>query len=296
MNNPLRDPFNLRRNLLLPNNNRPPGGGGAANALTQFHLLRATASHVATQVTERVAETASEALERGKQAVEDLNQNLREQRERGREKKDDDYNLSTPARQNQEQDQEQERSGDGGVQEKDMSFTIPKNVPSFSNPQRAIEDRLWTSSGVTARSSRGGGGGGGGPGAGILGEGFDKVGDFLNPNRGTLPMYKDKPYAYPPSSRSRPFYRRKRHMAWFLIIVLGVAYWLGMFAEDGYQKMPSLKTANWLKGEEAMPKDNIDWLDRRERVVEAFELSWDAYARYAWGTLSAALKIPIPKG
>ncbi|PSR91905.1 endoplasmic reticulum mannosyl-oligosaccharide 1,2-alpha-mannosidase [Coniella lustricola] len=167
-----------------------------------------------------------------------------------------------------------------------MSFTVPKNVPSFSNPQRALEDHLWTSSGVTARSSRGGaggGGGGGGPAAGILGDGFDKVGDFLNPNRGTLPMYKDKPYAYPLSSRARPFYRRKRNMAWFLLIVVGVAYWLGMFGEQGYQKMPSLKTANWLKSEEALSNDKVDWLDRRERVVEAFELSWDAYARYAWG-------------
>ncbi|KAF3764939.1 family 47 glycoside hydrolase [Cryphonectria parasitica EP155] len=243
MNNSLRDPFNLRRNLLDPTNRGP----GAANALTQLNLLRATASQVATQVTERVAETAAEALERGKQAVEDLNQNLRDQRERGKEKKDDDYNYNQP-----HDGQGEGRSKD----DEDMSFTVPKNVPSFTNPQRAIEDRLWSSSGF---------------------------GDFLNPNRAALPMYKDKPFAYPPSSRSRPFYRRKRYMAWFLFLVLGVAYWLGMFGKDGYERMPSFKSTSWLKSDESSTGDKVDWLERRERVVEAFTLSWDSYARYGWG-------------
>ncbi|PFH60678.1 hypothetical protein XA68_10548 [Ophiocordyceps unilateralis] len=30
-------------------------------------------------------------------------------------------------------------------------------------------------------------------------------------------------------------------------------------------------------------RDGGDWLERRRHVVEAFELSWDAYERYAWG-------------
>lgn len=262
MNNSLRDPFNLRRNL--------NGAPTAANALTQFNLLRATASQVATQVTERVAETAADAIERGKQAVEDLNQNLREQRERAKEKKDDDYYHPEA--------EDREYTQGGEEQERDMSFNIPKNVPSFSSPQRALEDRVWGASGVTARTSRGGTGGG------IVGEGLDKVGDFLNPNRGTLPMYKDKPYGYPSSSRHRPVYRRKRFMAWVLVMVVVVAWWCGLFGKDGYDKipsMPSLKTGNWLQHEEGVV--NVDWSQRRDRVVEAFELSWDSYERYAWG-------------
>lgn len=262
MNNSLRDPFNLRRNII---NNGPPT---AANALTQLNLLRATATQVATQVTEKVTETAVEAIERGKQAVEDINQNLRErereQRERYKEKKDDDYVYDSNENQNE-----------------DMSFAVPKNVPSFSNPQRAVEDRLWASSGVTARS---GGHRSGGASGGIIGEGLDKVGGFLNSNRGaTLPMYKDKPYAYPHSSRSRPFYRRKRYMAWFLLMVVGIAWLFGFFGQDKYDRIPSLKTSDWLKTEKETPSIKVDWLDRREKVVGAFELSWDAYKRYAWG-------------
>lgn len=264
MNNSLRDPFNLRRNLLI-NSSAP----AAATAFTQLNLLRETASHVATQVTERVAETAAEAIERGKQAVEELNQNLRDQRERAKEKKDDDYKHGY----------ENQDDIDDEKDDKDMSFTVPKNVPSFTNPQRAVEDRLWSSSGVTARSARGGAGAGGG----IIGEGFEKVGGFLNPHRGTLPMYKDKPYAYPPSSRPRPFYRRKTCMAWALFLVLAVAYWLGLFSKDGYDRIPKLRAGDWLQADANAPAGKVDWLERRERVVEAFELSWDSYERYAWG-------------
>lgn len=258
MNNSLRDPFNLRRNL--------NGAPAAANAFTQINLLRATASQVATQVTERVAETAAEAIERGKQAVDGLNQNLREQRERAKEKKDDDYHPES---------EEPDHTQDDVEQEKDMSFTIPKNVPSFSNPQRTLEDRVWGASGVTARTSRGGGG--------IVGDGLDKVGDFLNPTRGQLPMYKDKPYGYP-SSRRRPLYRRKSFMAWVLIMVVAVAWWLGLFGQDGYDRIPSsLKASSWLQKEDTEVKGEIDWLKRREKVVGAFELSWDSYERNAWG-------------
>ncbi|KUI66943.1 Mannosyl-oligosaccharide 1,2-alpha-mannosidase [Cytospora mali] len=230
--------------------------GTTQNARSTLNLLRTTASQVATQVSERVAETASEAIERGRQAVEELNNNLREQREREQQAKDKKT-------------------------DEDMSFTVPKNVPSFNNPQRALEDHLWGSSGVTARSS----GQRGGPGAGgIIGEGLGKVDGFLNPNRNTLPMYKDKPYAYPLSQRNRPLYRRKSCMAIALFLVILVAYWYGLFGEEPYDRLPSLKTSGWLQAEEAKAaKGKVDWLERRQRVVEAFELSWDAYDRYAWG-------------
>ncbi|ROW01645.1 hypothetical protein VSDG_02275 [Cytospora chrysosperma] len=260
MNNNFRDPFNLRRNLLT--NNRGAAVPSAAAALTQLNLLRTTATQVATQVSERVTETANEAIERGRQAVEDLNNTLREQREREQQAKG--------------------KKTDGDIDEDtDMSFTVPKNVPSFNNPQRALEDHLWGSSGVTARApaQRGGPGGGG-----IIGEGLGKVEGFLNPNRNTLPMYKDKPYAYPLSQRNRPLYKRKSCMAIALFLVVLVAYWVGFFGEDAYDRLPSLKTSGWLQADEAKAaKGKIDWLERRQRVVEAFELSWDAYDRYAWG-------------
>ena len=86
----VRDPFNLRRTTA---------------ETPAFNVVRATAAQAAVGIREKAVEVGANALERGRQAVED------------------------------------------------MSFTVPKNVPSFGNPQRLAEDQLWASSGVTARSA-----------------------------------------------------------------------------------------------------------------------------------------------
>lgn len=125
----------------------------------------------------------------------------------------------------------------------DMAFSMPKNVPSFSHPQRALEDRVWG-----------------------------------NGQSASLPMYKDKPYAYPPSQRARPFWRRKR-VAGAVFLGLVLLYWLGAFSRDHETSRPSWK--GWLK--HGAVRDAADWSERRESVVDAFKLSWDAYERYAWG-------------
>lgn len=156
-----------------------------------------------------------------------------------------------------------------------MSFSVPKNVPSFANPQRALEDRLWPSSGVSSRSSK-------------LGR---AVGGVLGPERGGggLPMYKDKPYGYRGSQRARPVYRRKRVVGLVVMLVLGLMWWLGGGEKVGDvgKKVGGGSRWEWLKGDETKGKGGkkVDWEGRRERVVEAFELSWDAYSRYAWGEL-----------
>ncbi|KAK3329333.1 family 47 glycosyl hydrolase [Apodospora peruviana] len=161
----------------------------------------------------------------------------------------------------------------------DMSFSIPKNVPSFSNPQRQFEDRLWPASGVTARS------GGGQQQRSALGGVQDRVGEFLHPNRrgGGLPMYKDKPYAYPPSGRVRPVYRKKRVLGLLTLFVLGLLWYMGSFGEHQEKAVGKLGQWGWLRSDTGKGKSKADWLKRRERVVEAMELSWDAYERYAWG-------------
>lgn len=149
----------------------------------------------------------------------------------------------------------------------EMAFTIPKNVPSFTNPNRLEEDRLWGSSGVTARSARDGG---------VLGN----VGGLLHTDRrSSLPMYKDKPYHYAPSQRSAPIYRRKRVLGLFALFVFFGLWWFGYFQEHHERAI-----IGWMKTD-AKAKSKADWMKRRERVVEAFELSWDAYERYAWGKL-----------
>ncbi|KAH8905389.1 endoplasmic reticulum mannosyl-oligosaccharide 1,2-alpha-mannosidase [Coniochaeta sp. PMI_546] len=150
-----------------------------------------------------------------------------------------------------------------------MSFNVPKNVPSFTNPQRELEDRLWPSSGVSSRRA-----------AGNIGA---KVGGILHPERTTLPMYKDKPYGYPASQRARPVYRRKRTVGFFFLLLVVFMWYFG--ALSGHQEKVRRRVGGWgwLKDDKGKAKSKADWLRRRERVVEAFELSWDAYARYAWG-------------
>ncbi|KAI1819202.1 amino acid permease [Xylaria intraflava] len=148
-----------------------------------------------------------------------------------------------------------------------MSFTVPRNAPSFNNPQRVIEDHIWGSTAVArGPNSRAGAGGG------IL----NGVQDRLFENRNALPMYKDKPYAYPPSYRRRPLWRRKRSFG-FVLLVISLLYYFGAFEK----RRDNAVSWSWLSS--SSESGRADWLGRRQRVVEAFTLSFDAYSRYAWG-------------
>jgi mannosyl-oligosaccharide alpha-1,2-mannosidase len=159
----------------------------------------------------------------------------------------------------------------------DMStFSVPKNVPSFTTPQRELENRAWGASGVTARSAASQSTGG------VLGGMQDRVGDFFDGSRRDLPMYKDKPYSYAASRRHQPIWKRKRLLTVGGIFVLTMMYFLGFFASDARATKSAKDTWRWMQRPEKSGS-KIDWLDRRERVVEAFTLSWDSYARYGWG-------------
>ena len=145
----------------------------------------------------------------------------------------------------------------------DMSFTVPNNVPSFANSNRDSENTSWGSTGVTARSAASHSN------AGVMSGVQERVEGFFEKGRGDLPMYKDKPYSYAASRRHRSVLKQKR--TWGIAGVFGfvVLYFLGAF-ESGIRKVD--------RG-----GSKVEWLDRRERVKEAFVLSWDAYERYAWG-------------
>ncbi|KAH7171047.1 glycoside hydrolase family 47 protein [Dactylonectria macrodidyma] len=130
----------------------------------------------------------------------------------------------------------------------EMSFSIPKNLPAFANPQRALEDRVW-GSGASSGRSKG------------------------------LPMYKDKPYGYA-QSHKRPLWKRKRVIG-LVAIVLAFLYWKGLFSSSDPSKKNAPKDWGWTSF--SKDQEEIDWDKRKEHVVEAFELSWDNYKRYAWG-------------
>ncbi|KAH7358838.1 endoplasmic reticulum mannosyl-oligosaccharide 1,2-alpha-mannosidase [Plectosphaerella cucumerina] len=173
-----------------------------------------------------------------------------------------------------------------------MSFAVPRNVPSFQDPQRADEDRLWQAAGMTSRgSSRGHQQGG------LLGGVHSRVDGFLG-TKSQLPMYKDKPYTYAASRRLQPFWRRKRSALGLVVLVLTGLYFFGAFADHSSHLDPAQWT--WLRTPEP-PGNKADWDKRRERVKEAFELSWDAYARYGWGydeyhPIAKTGKYMAPKG
>lgn len=199
----VRDPFNLHRS-------------------PAFNILRATAKHTATNVSQKVIEAGTQALETGKQAVEDMS-----------------------------------------------SFSIPKNVPSFSDPQRQMEDRVWGASGITARSTAHGGG--------VM----SGVQNFFGKEASDLPLYKDKPYSYASSRRRQPAWKRKRTLGVFGGILV-LLYLLGFFGSNAEANKKAKDGWSWLQRPEKSTS-KVDWFDRRERVKEVFTLSWDAYDRYAWG-------------
>ncbi len=118
-----------------------------------------------------------------------------------------------------------------------------------------------------------------------LGSKLDVFGD-----KRELPMYKDKPYNYSGSRRHVPYYRRRRVISGVILVVIGLAYSFGLFsspAANPRAQSPSRTSWSWLGGSEKV----VDWDYRREKVKEAFMVSWDGYEKYAWGmssTLRAA--------
>ena len=99
-----------------------------------------------------------------------------------------------------------------------------------------------------------------------------------------LPMYKDKLYNYAGSRKYTPFYRQKRVISGAILFLIGLVYWLGIFSPSTVKAKPrdTNKSAwNWLSS--PTTSASVDWDDRREKVKDAFMLSWDGYEQYAWG-------------
>ncbi|KAL2180357.1 glycoside hydrolase family 47 protein [Thermothelomyces heterothallicus CBS 202.75] len=306
----VRDPFNLRNGTL----NRPPIATWKANrnynlqyssASPLQHIIRAAATATQSAAAD-LRDKASEAVHSAQQAFTeaaattldlDLDLEKAAHLEPGPEAKPEvepkvepkveakarehhrreRARPTHPARAPADSPSQQElapKTERGQAQEQDMSFAIPKNVPSFSSPQRQLEDQLWAASSRNRQRSS------------LVGN----VQGFLSPgSRAGLPMYKDKPYMYPPGRGGgsyawrRPLYRRKRTCALLLLVVAGLAWWTGLFAGPQARVGGGLSWSGWLAQETGGEANAAEWAKRRERVVEAMELSWDAYERYAWG-------------
>ena len=143
-----------------------------------------------------------------------------------------------------------------------MAFSLPKNIPRFDDSQRTYENVYWT------RNQTGRGKG--------IGNAF---GGFSDGN--DLPMYKDKPYRYAASNRHIPLWKRKRTLA---ITLVGFFFLLTFFGLSSSRKprrsISESSIWHWFR---SSAQSEVDWDQRRERVKEAFKMSWDGYQRHAWG-------------
>lgn len=159
-----------------------------------------------------------------------------------------------------------------------MSFAVPRNVPSFTNPTRKVEDHLWVSSGTAARAARDAQSAQSG---GLLHGVQGRMEGLFDDAAAALPMYKDKPFTYAASRRIRPLWRRKRIVAFLGGVLLLVLMWLNGAFE---MEKSGRRTSVWsISGFLYEPYGRQDWEARRQCVVKAFELSWDAYEEFAWG-------------
>lgn len=138
----------------------------------------------------------------------------------------------------------------------------------------------------------------------LLGEKVNDISNMItgNSNGAVLPMYKDKPYSYAPSSRRKPIYRRPRILAGFAAVLLFLLYIFGGSSrlpppqglpENVLEAMRGSRVGstfgNFVK-ESNKPSSN--WNDRRDRVRDAFKISWEAYEQNAWGQSPRPLFTP----
>ncbi|KAF3901434.1 hypothetical protein ABW21_db0202463 [Orbilia brochopaga] len=162
---------------------------------------------------------------------------------------------------------------DAGARNDHQAFSIPRNVPSFTNPQRQNEDAFWASSGSGSAHKSSSGGGGNSV--------HNRIGGIFRSSASDLPLYKDKPY-YSSASSTYGYRRRRRDI--FLRKRVGVVVILaiGANASAGTTPKASKESTGWFGGK-TQKADGKRWLERRERVKDVFLLSWNAYSNYAWG-------------
>ncbi|EZF32531.1 hypothetical protein H109_04442 [Trichophyton interdigitale MR816] len=163
-----------------------------------------------------------------------------------------------------------------------MSFQIPNRVPAFNSAQREIEDGYWRAATTNSQFAKQ---------SGI--QLTERIGNFITPSR-ELPMYKDKPYY---KSRGPYSGGRKRKKALWIAICIGflVGLWWflgGRSGHTGIVRPIGMKGGDMWKWMQEFEKGvvsgkekgkTIDWEERKQRVKDAFLVSWEGYEQDAWG-------------
>jgi hypothetical protein len=124
------------------------------------------------------------------------------------------------------------------------SFSIPKNIPSFTASQRDLEDMAW-------------------------GSRFGRQQD--------LPLYKDKPYYSNSATGKRRVMRRKRFIVLIAALCFAV-YWFGLFPRDRVKLRPRKpiqmpEVVDWDQRREKVKKAFVESWAAYERDAWGIHLS-----------------------
>lgn len=104
-----------------------------------------------------------------------------------------------------------------------------------------------------------------------------------------LPVYKDKPYFKPRRTGSDKMKARFIYVMFALFVTTMLyVFWggWGSVADIGPSSNVGEELWKWvqtLDEEETSTSKYVDWEERRERVKDAFTISWDSYETYGWG-------------
>jgi hypothetical protein len=146
------------------------------------------------------------------------------------------------------------------LQDADMSFAVPRNIPQFENVQRSFEDNVWNK---------------------------------FSGNEKGLPMYKDKPSKYGASKKGPGAWLRRRWMVVLVVVCFAGLYFFGWSNRgqvvpdgSGTGTGDAKKSSGWGAAIGGSKKGNkVDWEKRRQDVKDAFLLSWKSYETHGWGWL-----------
>ena len=118
----------------------------------------------------------------------------------------------------------------------------------------------------------------------------EKLGGMLGTDRReALPMYKDKPYAYPGGRRGGAWWRRKRTLGLVLAGLAGLSWWFGILSPlgmvtGGGNRATARKSGKSSSGWSLLGKSSSAvWEQRAEDVREAFRVSFRDYEKHGWG-------------
>jgi endoplasmic reticulum Man9GlcNAc2 1,2-alpha-mannosidase len=153
-----------------------------------------------------------------------------------------------------------------------MSYNPTADGPSFSSAHPSEQDNYWRASNRQTPAN-------GGVSNSNIGA---RINDFFSEGQ-RLPMYKDKPHYQ--SRRRRSLWRRKRVLGLVSLFTIGLLWWFGLLPSGRVGSSEPNKSAtnrwSWLKSGDS--GDSRVWDERRDKVTEAFKVSWDGYEKFAWG-------------